>query len=320
MGTTLGMDPARQLVIVADDFGIGPATSRGILDLAERGHITATVLLVNSPHAEESVLQWHRVGGPALVELGWHPCLTLDRPLLPPCRVPSLVRADGSFLSLGQLLCRLLTGRVAEPQVRAELRAQYDRFRQMTGRPPRVVNGHHHIHVLPGITRSLIDVLSQQHSSPYVRRVVETVAMLRAEDRARGKRLFLATLGRRSTPALSNAGFPGNDVLVGITDPHGLAWPNEEKAGERLCRWLRAAPGTVVELMCHPGRHDKAARRCDEPSPLSGLVVQCGPEVRVRELELLATSSLTDQLEQCGFRRLGPRDLFAGLRAERQAA
>src|SRR5262249_54020503 len=156
-------------------------------------------------------------------------------------------------------------------------------------RPPRVVNGHHHIHVLPGITRSLIDVLSQQHPSPYVRRVVETTAMLRADVRARGKRLFLATLGRRSAPALNKAGFPGNDARVGITDGRGLAWPDEEEAGEWLCRSLSAAPGTVVELMCHPGCHDEAARRCDSPSALSrridgwlpGLAVRCGPEARV---------------------------------------
>ena len=79
--------------------------------------------------------------------------------------------------------------------------------------------------------------------------------------------------------------------------------------------------------MCHPGHHDESARRCDEsPAPqlarwLPGLAVQCNPEVRVRELELLATSSLMDRFEECGFRRLGPRDLFAGQRAaDRQAA
>src|SRR5437588_127944 len=46
--------PVRCLVVVADDFGIGPATSRGILDLAAKGLVTGTVLLVNSPYAEEA--------------------------------------------------------------------------------------------------------------------------------------------------------------------------------------------------------------------------------------------------------------------------
>ena len=58
--------------------------------------ITGTVLLVNSPHAEAAVSAWRRAG--SRPELGWHPCLTLDAPILPPSRVPSLVAPDGRFL------------------------------------------------------------------------------------------------------------------------------------------------------------------------------------------------------------------------------
>jgi len=47
--------PTRYLTVVADDFGIGPATSRGILDLAAKNLVTGTVLIVNSPYAEEAV-------------------------------------------------------------------------------------------------------------------------------------------------------------------------------------------------------------------------------------------------------------------------
>src|SRR6476620_5162227 len=82
----------RRLVVIADDFGIGSATSQGILDLAEAGVISGTVLLVNSPHAEADVAQWRKRGTP--VPLGWHPCLTLDRPVLPTRKVKSLVNTD----------------------------------------------------------------------------------------------------------------------------------------------------------------------------------------------------------------------------------
>jgi hypothetical protein len=88
----------RRLIVTADDFGIGPATSRGILDLAAAGVVTSTVLLVNSPHAAEGVRLWEQAGGP--LELGWHPCLTMDAPVLPPERVPSLVGANGRFQPL----------------------------------------------------------------------------------------------------------------------------------------------------------------------------------------------------------------------------
>ena len=49
------MHGPRSLIVVADDYGIGPATSRGILDLAAEGLVTGAVLLVNSPHAAEGV-------------------------------------------------------------------------------------------------------------------------------------------------------------------------------------------------------------------------------------------------------------------------
>src|SRR5690349_18375441 len=49
------MDARRQLLVIADDFGIGPETSHAILDLGRRGRVGGTVLLVNSPHAAEAV-------------------------------------------------------------------------------------------------------------------------------------------------------------------------------------------------------------------------------------------------------------------------
>src|SRR4051794_27546901 len=100
MGKTL--DRERYLIVVADDYGIGPATSQAILDLAAQGIVTATVLLVNSPHAPEGLEAWRRSKGS--LEMGWHPCLTMDRPIAPPERLPGLVRADGSFYPLGPFL------------------------------------------------------------------------------------------------------------------------------------------------------------------------------------------------------------------------
>ena len=58
-------DGPRRLVVTADDFGIGPDTSRGILDLAARGAVTSTVLLVTSPFAADGVRQWRQAAGPS---------------------------------------------------------------------------------------------------------------------------------------------------------------------------------------------------------------------------------------------------------------
>jgi hypothetical protein len=247
--------PDRSLVVVADDFGLGPATSEAILELGGRGKVAAAVLLVNSPHAADAVACWRRHGGPACVALGWHACLTLDRPILPPARLPSLVRADGSFHGLGAFLLRLFTRRVRRDEVRTELAAQQARFIALTGGPPALVNGHHHIQALPVVSRALAEVLTGR---PYVRRVCETPGLLACVPGSRLKRLFLSTCGRRSAAVYGRAGFPGNDVLAGVGALPDLS---------RLERWLRRCPGSVVELMVHPGRDEDEARRDTGMSP-----------------------------------------------------
>ena len=287
------MDARRSLVVVADDFGIGPGTSRGILDLAGRGKVTATVLLVNSPYAEEAVRDWHRAGGPARVELGWHACLTLDRPVLPPTRVPSLVRTDGSFWPLVPFAGRLVLGRVRLEEVRAELRAQYDRFVALTGQAPALVNGHHHIQVFPGIGAVLLDVLGRQRPLPYVRRVRETLPLLAAIPRARCKRLILSTLGRRFVQRQLRGGFPGNDYLTGITDARGLTRLRGGKEESLLVSWLRQVSGRVVEFLCHPGYADATLAGRDAAL------------AREREWDLLERTNLDEVCRTAGFRLTG---------------
>src|SRR5262245_34672948 len=120
------MDDARKLVVIADDFGIGPATSAGILETAGRGVLTGTVLLANSPFAEADVARWEAAGRP--LAMGWHPNLTLDQPLAAPQRIPSLVAPDGRFWPLGAFVRRVVTGRIRHADVLVEWRAQYRRF------------------------------------------------------------------------------------------------------------------------------------------------------------------------------------------------
>src|SRR5262249_53181296 len=151
------LDATRYLIVTADDFGIGPATTQGILELAARGLVTGTVLLVNSPYAEAAVRAWKQAGNS--LELGWHPCLTLDRPVLRPNKVPSLVQSDGRFWPLGDFVRRLFSRRIHRAEIEAELRAQHLRFRDLTGRMTMLVNSHHHIQVFPPVGQILQAIL-----------------------------------------------------------------------------------------------------------------------------------------------------------------
>jgi predicted glycoside hydrolase/deacetylase ChbG (UPF0249 family) len=282
------MSDPRYLVVVADDFGMGPETSRAIVELAVEGRITGTVLLVNSPYAEHAVRAWRQAGQP--VEVGWHPCLTLDRPISPPERVPTLVDSVGRFRPLGSFLRRALTGRLRSEEVSDELRAQYRRFHDLLGRPPALVNSHQHVQVFSPVGQALVDLLGRRQRLPYLRRIREPWGMLARVPGARLKRGFLSLFGRRQARLLERIGFPGNDWLAGITNPPCVEDPNF------LVRWLSRIPGNVVELTCHPGYTDETllGRDC---TPDDGQLRR-----RLRELELLRDPSFPEACAQAGFR------------------
>jgi predicted glycoside hydrolase/deacetylase ChbG (UPF0249 family) len=285
----------RYLIVTADDYGIGPETSRGILDLALLGRITGTVLLVNSPHAEAAVRDWRHAGRP--VELGWHPCLTLDQPVLPAARVPSLVDRKGKFWPLGKFVLRALLGRIRPAEIEAELRAQYGRFLDLVGQPPHVVNSHHHVQVFPPVGPILLDVLGGRRRPPYVRRIREPGAMLARIPGARFKRSVLSLLGRRNARQQAAADFPGNDWLAGVTDPPFVTDP------KFLVRWLTSIPGDVVELTCHPGHRDLTlvGRDC---------VLGDGQlQRRICELELLKHPNFVDACAQARWTLIAPSSL-----------
>jgi chitin disaccharide deacetylase len=298
-------DAPRFLLVTADDFGIGPETTRGILDLAARGAVTSTVLLVNSPFAEAGVTAWRAAGRP--VELGWHPCLTIDAPVLPPSAVPSLVGADGRFPRLGTLLKRLALGRVRAGEAEAEFRAQLARFVELVGAPPANVNAHHHVHVFRPVGDALARALAGP-DRPFTRRAVEPVRTLRRVPGARLKRALLTWYGKRAARRQAAAGLPGNDALLGFTDPPFTDDP------AFFARWLSAATGRFVDLMCHPGHFDPALAGRD------GTLTDGSLHRRPREFALLARPGFLDAVRAAGFTLVTATQLVAHLRGEGGAA
>lgn len=287
----------RLLLVTADDFGIGPETTRGILAAAERGVVTSTVLLVNSPFAAEAVRSWQDAGRP--LELGWHPCLTLDFPVSPAGRVASLVDEGGRFLTLARFLKRILLGQLNRDEVQAELQAQLARFIDLVGRPPANVNAHHHVHVFRAVAEPLIQVLQQHKVRPYLRRVQESLRSLASVPGARLKRSFLTLLGRQAAHLQSAAALSGNETLLGITDPKYVA------DAQFFTRWLNVSRGEHLELACHPGYDDpRLVGRDTDPH-----------ERRRHELERLLDPSFLATVKELGFRLVSAAEMMESTRS-----
>ena len=293
------MKPTRQLLVIADDIGIGPDTTAGILQLASQGIVTGSVLLVNSPHAADAVRQWRQQG--STLEIGWHPNLTLDAPLAPSAQVVSLTREDGTFWPLGDFLKRWFFGLFSAKEIEVELRLQLHRFTELVGHPPLFVNCHQHIGLFAPVSEILLRILAELRVKPYVRRIQEPWPVLRSLPGARLKRAFLGWLGRRLSRMQEAHDLAGNDWLAGITKPACVHDP------DFFVQWLRLMPGNVVELMCHPGRFDATlvGRDCTESD---GLLEQ-----RVNEMRWLRDSSFLDTAAEAGFRLVSPSE-FIGAR------
>lgn len=287
------MDRARTLYVVADDFGIGPETTRGILTVAEAGRLTATVLLVNTPYTEDAVREWDRAGRPMAV--GWHPNLTLDTPVLPPEEVPTLVGPDGRFHKLGKFLKKAMFGRLNRCELAAELAAQHRRFVDLIGHPPLMVNSHQHVSIFPPVGRVLLDLLDKQPGpKPYVRRVREQKRLLLRIPGARIKRGVLSFFGKRHARRSAARGFPGADWLIGVTDPPCTT-------DDRFwTRWISRANGDAVELGCHPGYADETLLVRDVPGKPHDLAR------RVNELTMMLRDDFPDAVDAAGFRLASP--------------
>jgi predicted glycoside hydrolase/deacetylase ChbG (UPF0249 family) len=228
------------------------------------------------------------------MELGWHPCLTLDRPLLPAKLVPSLIDSRGQFWKLGKFLPRLFAGAIRTEELQLELRAQLHHFHDLVGHSPCVVNSHHHIQIFPPVGSVIRSLLSSVEPRPYVRRVCEPLRTLVNIPGARAKRLFLNNFGMRDARSLRASGFPGNDWLAGVTNPSCV------RDARFLVRWLARVPGHVVELTCHPGFTDLTlvGRDC---FPGDGQL-----ERRLHEYERLNSPTFRDSVRQNAFTLIAP--------------
>jgi chitin disaccharide deacetylase len=287
--------PQRYLMVTADDFGIGPATSQGVLDAAVCGAITASVLLVNSPYAKNAVRSWRQHDCP--MELGWHPNLTLDSPILPHALVPSLTGPDGKFWPLGAFLRRWLGGRLDKDEIDREFDAQFQRFCDLVGQQPATVNTHQHVGVFSPVGHVLMDVLERHSCHPMLRRVQENWGTVRRVPGARIKRTLLNCLGRRLGLAQEARDQAGNDWLAGITNPQWVRRPTFFQ------QWIQAIPGKVVELMCHPGHWDDTLLGRDAKTG-DGL-----QQRRVDELHLLRQPEFKEAVRAAGFTLATPSQL-----------
>ncbi len=152
------MDHKRYIVVNADDFGFSTGVNQAILQAHEDGILTSASLMVTGAAFHEAV---GIAGSHPNLGVGLHLVLASGSSALPPSEIPQLVNPAGAFPNdPAQAGLTYQFNPAARLQLRAEIRAQFERFRQ-TGLPLSHVDGHLHLHCHPVVLSILADLAAE---------------------------------------------------------------------------------------------------------------------------------------------------------------
>jgi hypothetical protein len=162
----------RRLIVNADDFGLTPGVSAGILAAHRHGIVTSTTVLVTATVDRDLVA----AARDSDLGIGVHLNLTLGRPLT---AARSLVGGDGRFVRDA----RQASARAVVGDVEREIDAQIERFHALFRRAPTHLDTHHHVGLYPPVREVMLAAAARLGVA-----VRSQDAGARARARARGLR------------------------------------------------------------------------------------------------------------------------------------
>ena len=218
----------KRLVVTADDFGLTPGVTDGILAAHRDGIVTRTSIIAAGRAFDYAVLQAR--AHPAL-RLGLHFTLVEEQAVSDP-----RIRLPKSYVGV-------VLGRVPLSFVEAELRAQLRKCLD-AGLTLTHIDSHQHIHALPSIMQIVLRV-AEEHGIRRVRLPLDSPSLRSPAKSA------LCWLARYD--AARNPGRFVCDRMAGLFESGSL---NEAA----LLRIVDSLGEGTTELVCHPGNADAPCR------------------------------------------------------------
>jgi hypothetical protein len=243
----------KSVVFCADDFGLTEGVSRGILELAHRGRLSATSAMTSCPAFPRMAPALEDLG--EKIAVGLHLNLTTGAPLGPmPAFAP-----DGRLPESRDVVRRAFTGRLPLREISSEIERQLDAFEMALGRAPDFADGHNHVHVLPGVRSALLRALRKRASSAWVRDPADRLGAIVRRGVSVRKALMVRGLALGFRAAARRSRLDGNDGFSGFSPFDQTS----EGEAHRLFDAAFSALGPRPLVMCHPGHPDDALRELD---------------------------------------------------------
>ena len=217
----------RQLFVCADDGGWHAPTDKVLIALASQGRLSAVSLLVDGPNIQA----WRDITNsePGL-NLGLHFALTWT---------PERGSSD-----LAALIRQSLLGRLNINEINDRLNHQLDRFEETLGRPPAFLDGHQHVHTLPGIRDAVLRTLAERYPTDKRPAIRSTVPL---QWRGTKAAVIAALGGLGMKKRLRQQGWASNPDFAGV---YNFAKPHSFRL--HIQSWIsQLADGGL--LMVHPG-------------------------------------------------------------------
>jgi predicted glycoside hydrolase/deacetylase ChbG (UPF0249 family) len=241
------------VILCADDYALSLGVARAVGELSAARRLSATSVLVTAAHWPGLAprLSVHR----GHLAIGLHFNLTLGSPL---GKMPRLA-PSGTLPSLAKLIGAALLGLIDRTEIRDELERQLDHFERGLSFPPDQVDGHQHVHVLPGIREVVLETLARRYPTlpPLVRDPSDRWEAIAARPSAKSKAALVATLALGFAAAARRRGLPTNQGFSGFSK-FDVSVPYASELEEAL-KHLGARP----LVMCHPGHPDAAPAHGD---------------------------------------------------------
>lgn len=267
----------RAVVLCADDYGMSEGVSRGIAELAGAGRISAASVMTGGPAWPAEAAGLRPLAG--RVGIGLHLTLTWGAPLGP---MPGFA-PGGRLPPLGRAVRTALSGRLPVAEIEGEIARQLQAFADALGREPDFVDGHQHVHALPGIRSALLRVLARRGLAGrvWLRNPGDRPSAILARRSEVAKAAIVAALSAGFRAEAEEAGFWTNRGFSGFSS---FA---DRDTGVDFDRSL-AALGPAHLVMCHPGH------------VADGEVLDGVTGSRRRELAYLASPAWPELLAACG--------------------
>lgn len=247
----------KRIVVCGDDFGMNAGIDRAMISLADLGRLSAVSCLTLAPTFVRNA--------PALISLDVDVGVHINFS-------ETFANDPAQMPALRSLILRAYTGKLDITWIDAQLERQFDAFEHAFGRAPDYVDGHQHVHQLPGIRPRVLALLRRRYGLqlPWVRQTTPgSLAGLPFSSSVKAR-----VIGALGASALSRearlAGVPTNRRLLGVYGFDG----GTENYAELLQQWLQNAHDGDL-LMCHPSSSladntPMSKQRCAEFEILSG--------------------------------------------------